>query len=258
MRILVATHKLAELPEERMYLPIQVGHALRSLDLGLQCDDDGENISRLNDSYCELTALYWAWKNLDTDSIGLCHYRRYFSGTAPGPNKSRILSEAEAERVLRDHEVILARRRHYMVETIDSHYRHAHYGSDLDTLRDVVGELTPDYLATFDSVLRSRSISLYNMFLMRRALLDDYAAWLFPILFETTSRIGDCVERTSYQRRVAGFLGERLINVWVAHQRGLRVLHLRTVNTDGEARLRKAAQLLARKTGFVRAADRVS
>ena len=42
-------------------------------------DDEGENISDKNPMYCELTAQYWAWKNLDADYYGFCHYRRYFN-----------------------------------------------------------------------------------------------------------------------------------------------------------------------------------
>ena len=61
------------------YLPIQVGKAISNTDLGVQGDNTGDNISEKNQSYCELTGIYWAWKNLkNVDYIGLCHYRRYF------------------------------------------------------------------------------------------------------------------------------------------------------------------------------------
>ena len=79
IKILVACHKQAEVFKNNVYLPIHVGKALhKDVDLGFLGDDTGENISRLNPLYCELTAQYWGWKNLDVEYIGLCHYRRYF------------------------------------------------------------------------------------------------------------------------------------------------------------------------------------
>ena len=78
-KILVCCHKKDVFASDPPYFPIQVGKALSSVDLGITGDDTGDNISGKNPSYCELTGLYWAWKNLkDTDVIGLCHYRRYF------------------------------------------------------------------------------------------------------------------------------------------------------------------------------------
>ena len=81
IKILVACHKSdTAIYQNDIYMPIQVGKALHAnVELGFQCDNTGDNISEKNDSYCELTAIYWAWKNLkDIDYIGLCHYRRYF------------------------------------------------------------------------------------------------------------------------------------------------------------------------------------
>ena len=81
IKILVACHKAdSAIRQDDIYMPIQVGKALHpELDLGFQGDDTGDNISEKNGSYCELTAIYWAWKNLkDVDYIGLAHYRRYF------------------------------------------------------------------------------------------------------------------------------------------------------------------------------------
>ena len=79
VKILVACHKPDVYPTDDLYLPVHVGKALSELDLGIQTDNEGVNISAKNPYYCELTAIYWAWKNLkNVDIIGLCHYRRYF------------------------------------------------------------------------------------------------------------------------------------------------------------------------------------
>lgn len=78
MKILIATHKKYSLPKSEIFLPIHVGKKNSDVELGIIGDDIGENISKKNLQYCELTAIYWAWKNLTEENfIGLCHYRRY-------------------------------------------------------------------------------------------------------------------------------------------------------------------------------------
>ena len=78
IKVIVATHKKYRIPEDNIYLPLHVGREGKE-DLGYRGDNEGNNISLKNDSYCEITALYWVWKNLNCDYIGLCHYRRYFT-----------------------------------------------------------------------------------------------------------------------------------------------------------------------------------
>ncbi len=85
VKIIIATHKKYKMPTDNMYLPLHVGAEGKKdkdgieLNLGYIKDNTGENISELNSSFCELTGLYWAWKNLNSDYIGLAHYRRHFS-----------------------------------------------------------------------------------------------------------------------------------------------------------------------------------
>lgn len=79
IKIIVCYHKPFKFITNEVYLPIHVGRTLSKLKLPIQGDDTGDNISNLNNLYCELTGLYWAWKNIDADYIGLCHYRRFFT-----------------------------------------------------------------------------------------------------------------------------------------------------------------------------------
>lgn len=250
-RMLVAAHRASDVPHDRFYLPIHCGHALNPIDLGFQPDDDGESISERNREYSELTALYWAWKNLRAETIGLSHYRRYFRGTLPGPGGTRILSGGEAQAALDGVDIVLARPRNYLVETLESHYANAHYASDLDALRAAVQRVSPETSPAVESVLGGRRLSQFQMFLMRREELDQYCGWLFAVL-EDAERHIDPAGRTSYQRRAPGFLGERLLNVWVTHRK-LTVRYLPVVTSEREAKLTKALRLLRRK---VQGADR--
>ena len=84
IKIIVCYHKSSSIISNDVFLPIQVGRALNGNQLPIQGDDEGDNISNLNGIFCELTGLYWAWKNFDADYIGLCHYRRFFSFTSLG------------------------------------------------------------------------------------------------------------------------------------------------------------------------------
>ena len=137
VKILVATHKKYKMPADTsVYLPIHVGCEGKK-KLGFQGDNSGENISNLNSYYCELTGLFWAWKNLDCEYLGLVHYRRYFTKTTKGYNESIniddvILNRFEVEKLLENSEVIVPKRRKYYIETLYSHYDYTFDGIHLD------------------------------------------------------------------------------------------------------------------------------
>ena len=81
IKIYISCHKECYIPNHPMLFPVQVGAANANKRFeGMYHDDEGENISEKNPSYCELTAQYWAWKNdQEADYYGFFHYRRYMS-----------------------------------------------------------------------------------------------------------------------------------------------------------------------------------
>ena len=122
IKVIVATHKKYQMPTDPMYLPVQVGSEGKE-DLGYQRDNEGENISQLNPAFCELTGLYWAWKNLDADYIGLAHYRRHFKGKQHDKDPFKeVLTQAEASVLFDKTDIILTKKRKYYIETIHDHY----------------------------------------------------------------------------------------------------------------------------------------
>ena len=213
-KIIVATHKKYWIPDDPIYLPVHVG-AEGKESLGYQPDNNGENISWKNANYCELTGLYWAWKNMQADYLGLAHYRRHFSNGKIFINKkAQVINQASLEHKLGKASVLLPKPRHYWIETNYSQYVHAHHAADLDTTRDIISEQCPEYLPAFDAVMKRTTGHRFNMFVMKRELLDRYCEWLFRILFELEGRL-DISNYSKNDARVFGFVGERLLDVWL-------------------------------------------
>lgn len=213
-KIIVATHKAYQMPTDTLYAPIQVGAADKE-NLGYLRDNEGDNISEKNQNYCELTGLYWAWKNLDADIIGLAHYRRHFAAKkSKGRKWDRILTEEQLAKEIEGVDVILPTPRNYFVESNYSQYAHAHHAIDLDTTREIIAEMHPSYLAEYDSYMKKTTGHRFNMFIMRKAQFRAYCEWLFSILFELEKRL-DISKYSVNDSRVFGFVSERLLDVWI-------------------------------------------
>lgn len=214
IKIIVATHKKYWMPEDSMYLPVHVGAAGKA-GIGYQRDDTGKNISDKNPNFCELTGLYWAWKNLKADYVGLAHYRRHFSsGKCFGSKKDKVINSSEMEKKLKETDILLPNPRNYWIETNYSQYAHAHHAIDLDTTRDILNEKYPQYIAAWDASMKKTVGHRFNMFVMKYPLFSQYCEWLFDILFELENRL-DISSYNKNDSRVFGFVSERLLDVWI-------------------------------------------
>ncbi|MFD1772524.1 DUF4422 domain-containing protein [Paenibacillus rhizophilus] len=231
IKILVATHKKYEMPSEGIYTPIHVGREGR-IDLGYQGDNTGDNISSKNSNYCELTAIYWAWKNVTCDIIGLCHYRRYFSINNSKLNSklTNILNEIQIIDIMKNYDIIMPQKVLTNKHTVESHYIKYHRSQDLKEIRNILSEKYPIYLNSFDKVMSGKELYLFNMFITNKNLFNEYSNWLFDILFELEMRL-DISSYDRYQQRIFGFLSERLFNVWLVH-RNLKIKEVPVINLE--------------------------
>ena len=212
-KIIVATHKQYQMPSDELYLPIQVG-AEGKEKLNYIGDNTSHNISKKNANYCELTGLYWAWKNLNCNYIGLAHYRRHFCLKKKGNKFNSILTSRELETLLKNTNVILPKRRNYYIETVYNHYSHTFHCEDLDMTRDIIAEKYPYYIKYFDKVMQGKKIHIFNMFIMKKEILNEYCNWLFDILFTLEERL-DISKYSSFEARVFGRVSELLLDVWL-------------------------------------------
>ena len=177
IKILISCHKQSIVPESEIMLPIEVGSTLRSNHIeGAIQDNTGENISEKNKMYCELTAQYWAWKNMKADYYGFFHYRRYLSFSdkiyktdqwqnviEESPSKEMVnkyhLEDAEIQRLVENYDIVLAEEKNVekMPDRNKSVYEQYKNGRslnirDIDLVRTIVLEKYPEYIDTFDAV----------------------------------------------------------------------------------------------------------
>lgn len=232
MNIFIATHKMFIPPDNPIYVPIQVG---KNTNLGFLSENQMDNIADKNPNFCELTVLYFIWKNINSPIVGLVHYRRYFfMKNATLKRKlskifaklkwqkpfrhlafSDIITQEYATNALTQYDCILPEPEHFNM-TVREQYQKYHHVQDLDCIGQIIAEKYPQYLAAFDKMQKRTFLHYGNMFIAKKALIDAYCAWLFDILFEAEKRI-DITQYNAYNQRVFGFLSERLLNVWVIH-----------------------------------------
>lgn len=238
IKIIVAAHKRYEMPEDNMYVPIQVGAEGKEKIEEYTQDNIGENISSRNPYFCELTGLYWAWKNLDADYIGLSHYRRHFSLSKKLPKdiEGRVkeaLSYNDANNILEKTDIILPKLRKYYIENLYNHYKHTMYIEPLDETRKILEEKYPEYLEEFDKLHKRTSAHMFNMFIMKKEHLNNYCTWLFDILFELEKRI-DFTKYDVFHSRFFGRVSELLLDVWINTNKltyeEVRVIDIEKVN----------------------------
>ena len=246
IRIYSFYYKETRIPvSNEMYIPVMAGNYSKHLSGNFVGDDTGESISEKNDYYSELTGLYWVWKNTEQKITGSCHYRRYFtakkyplkyrieklflSGTWFHKKRKgiiytrkidrfrdNILNETEITEIMQTYNVILPQKREFKY-SIKEHYRRYHDLDDLKIIEDLIRSKFPEYLVAFNKTLNSNWLYTNNMFIMYHKEFNRLMNWLFTILFEFENRI-NIQNYTGYQKRVFGFLSERLITVWINRQ----------------------------------------
>lgn len=196
-------------------ISIQAGAALTLERICNVFDNMGDNISVKNQEYCELTALYWIWKNDVSEYAGLCHYRRHFE------LDEQTLCKLGCSGI----DVVLTIPI-LNFPSVRAVYENDHEIEDWDIMLEAVSKLAPDYRESTKIVQEGRYYYGYNMFIMKKKILDGYCEWLFPILdyCEQYCRKKEDI----YQNRYIGFLAERLMTIYFTyHQDDYKIVHAR-------------------------------
>jgi len=231
MTIYIASHKPYWAPKHPTYKLLHVGAANSAVSMPGLRDDSGDSLSCKNKNYCEITGLYWVWKNdNDSDIVGLCHYRRYLGFQYPfirfvrklTANKDcesyleKIVDPSNIEQYLKNCDIMLPVPGKWK-RNIEELYCFEHIPEDWETMKEVVKHLYPEYSDTMAQVFSRRWFYPCNMFVMRKSMFNDYMSWLYSILSEVEQRI--IISSDPYQARVFGFMAERLFNLYIIHNK---------------------------------------
>lgn len=195
---------------------LQAGADLTDMKICDNADNVGENISRKNLNYCELTVLYWIWKNCDfkeDDYYGLFHYRRMLD------IKQDDILKLKENKV----DVILP---YPLVCEPDIKEHHLRYikESDWQAMLQALSELQPKYYEAYEKIFSQKYMYNYNMIIATPKVLNDYCNWLFPIL-EKTEELSTPKENERCDRYI-GYIGESLLTLYFLYNSDkLKIVH---------------------------------
>lgn len=244
----VAFHKKFFSYKDDVIVPIHVGSKESKENLEYLKDSSGDNISGKNKNFCELTGIYWMWKNIDANFYGMMHYRRYISLENKLEYRLKrilyifsrlfylkpiinILDMRELFQIKISDEQVMEKEIRKMSEKITSEmqkydvilpkkeifnksvylqYKKAHIVEHLDKLLEIIKE---DYEHIYPyyqkEIKKGNKIYPLNVFIMKKEYFFEYSKFIFDVLFKLEKRIK--IPSDSYQMRVFGFLSERMM-----------------------------------------------
>lgn len=245
IKIFVTYNDKHQIIESDIVKPIQTGRAIADeVFEGMIGDDTGDNISKENEKYCELTAQYWTWKNYDKignpDYIGFMHYRRHFLFAPEYPhgeetwlNKSNYyiydyvpddyieknLNSSVIKDCIKDYDVIVPKAfdfRNHFAKTKRENYSKlpGQYVENYDLLMTTVKNMYPEYDWAVEKFKKSNTEWLCNMFIMKKSCFFEYSEFCFSVL-QKINELVNSTHYTKYGLRFLGYLGEFLLNIFL-------------------------------------------
>lgn len=207
-------------------IPIQAGAALTEKRICDVNDHDGfpESISERNRRYSECTAIWWIGNHIDSDYVGVEHYRRRF-----------VCSDEELEQLMDDDVDIVTTKPMPIEEGLKDAYVKTHYGGDWVMLYDLLERYDPENYTFYKSLEEDSRFHFGNINIMKADLFKEYCDWAFPMVDEYYKNTPEKLD--AYNRRDAGFIMERLSHFFVMRtiRDGKRVVECEVKNYSKHA-----------------------
>lgn len=237
----------SELVDNPIYVPVRCGAVYdKENPRNLTGDDTGDHISGRRMTFCEFTVQYWAWKNVQTDYYGLCHYRRYLSFSNKQyqtnehhmvhlkvllPQDKRrygLLDSKKMRQMISRYDILTSEpapvcniptpegTKRTVREMWDAHDGVFFEKSSIDLMFDLIDELAPEYSQSAREYFAGEYHRGYNCYIMKQPLFDRLCRFQFPIMFEM-ERLLDMTGYSSGMKRTPAYIGEMLYGIFMHH-----------------------------------------
>lgn len=217
VRVFVLQHAPCVLPpvfnDREVYVPIQCGRALHETIEGAVGDDTGESISNRNAEINEMTAIWWVGKHLDElgdfQYVGFSHYRRWLSWSP----------------CVLGHDAVLACKV-VQWQSLRRFFGRLHSFAALELYeKEFRREFGDDEARLFARYLDGFVFYPCNCFLMGRDQFKRYRVFIDKCVAIALKLIdSDALgldRMTPYQRRMFGFILERVTSYWIWREKRL-------------------------------------
>lgn len=205
-------------------------------------DDTGDNISEKRDSFCELTVMYWAWKNVKADYYGLCHYRRYLSFGSFEKEyydcdgfyyESTLNSRSVNKHQLQEQIMVNDIKRYDVITSTPMDLKKKFNcdftvyeslcknelifnKSDIDLFRTIFEEKYPDYKVDIDEYFNGYYWRGFNCYIVNKKIFFDLSEKCFDVLLEFEKRL-DLSHYSIEKNRIIGYMGEAFWAIYYLH-----------------------------------------
>jgi hypothetical protein len=259
VKIFISCKNKCELDMSEIVQPIQTGRAIATeIFENMIGDNTGDNISKDNPRYNELSAQYWVWKNYEEvgnpEYVGFMHYRRHFifdktidtssltswfkgmhiytvnnynqrcKYNLSNKNILETLSDNADCYVISPYDVSFFEEN--QLRCIPEHFYETISGMKKeiwDVFYNTAKALYPQYTDVLDEFSNGSLMNCCNMFIMKKEVFFEYNDFCFSILKEVDKQI-DSSTFNKQEQRFLGYLGEYLLSIFV------RILQKRNFN----------------------------
>lgn len=199
---------------------------------GLLKDNDGLNIANLNEFYCELTVLFYIWKNIDAQYVGLYHYRRYlnfkldnsiFDHIVPGhkiyePHQELInylTDDIQKEYILNALKItdVIIPRKSLLAPSVKEQYLSSVEKEPWEKFEMHINSKFKEYSNPSFYFEIEKYAPICNMLIMKKEIFNSYCEDLFGIIDSIFQELKTPYDK--YNNRYPGFLAERFLGLWL-------------------------------------------
>ncbi|MBA4850524.1 DUF4422 domain-containing protein [Emticicia sp. BO119] len=215
-------------------------------------DNSGDNISAMNPLFCELTGLYWMWKNgEECDYTGLVHYRRFLGRRRYALNiKKNILDEKQIINLLNKYDAILPNYvRRSNINGYFEDYSKIREQRSYVLIRNAIIKVCPNYISAFEAVFTSPKMFFGNIIITKKGILDKYAQWLFNLETQIVKDIEN--NNDIVQPRELGYLSEWMLNIYFKYHEEYNLIHKPIFFTEKKNNIIYILKILFERIGIL-------